>query len=124
MKTKGHKLAAKQKELKLSIKVLLEEHPVLANTASGQVSEASELQSIYENACDADATITEYTCVYVAMLVVKNPKMTLATQVGLSVRASLGSALATLKANRQTKIFSKEVDEIQDVLNKAVEDTK
>ena len=53
------------------------------------------------------------------MTIVKNPKLRMATQVGVGVRASLGSALATLNANRQTNILKTEVEEIQVTLNNA-----
>ena len=127
----GNKMSSAHKELKAVLKLVKDENPGIVGaasgqttTASGQTREATALESTCAAALKTEATMTEYTCVYVAMTVVKNPKMTLATQVGVGYRASLGSALATLKANRQTKVFSKEVDEIQDVLNKAVEDTK
>ena len=122
MKVAGNKLAAKQNEIKQAVGVLVVEHPALTATASGQEGVAAALQSLHDDANATLATITEYTCVYVAMTISKNPKLLMANQLGAGVRASLGSALATLTKCRKTNIFKKEVDEIQATLDTVVED--
>ena len=71
----GDKLATKQHELKQAVGVLLAEHPELADTASGQEGVAGALESMHVDAKDLVATITEYTCVYVLMITICNPKL-------------------------------------------------
>ena len=161
MKSKGNKLASKQKEIRQSVQVLVGEHPGLAKTASGQASGASAntapgqaseasantasaqaseasantasgqaneanalVVSLYEAASNAEATITEYTCIYVAMVTRSNPKLEEPGHVGQNIRMAVASALVTLKANRRANIFKDEVDEIQESLDKAVGHTR
>ena len=71
-----------------------------------------------------ETTMTEYTCVYVGMTLVKNPKLRIPTQVGVSVRTGLKSALATLSANRHTNIFRNEIMAVQATLDSAEEGAK
>ena len=122
----GTKMAQAQAGLKAVLKIVKAENPdmivaAFAETASGQTRVATVLESMCADALKTDSTMTEYTCVFVAMTVLKNPKLRMATQVGKGVRESLGSALATLNANRQTNISKTEVEEIQVTLNDAVE---
>ena len=125
MKKLGNKMAAGQSKLKGVIKLVKGENPGKFDAASGQTATASgqdALESIYAASLHTEATMTEYTCVYVAMTLSKNPKLLMANQLGAGVRASLGSALATLTKCRKTNIFKKEVDEIQATLDTVVED--
>ena len=129
MKKMGTKMAQAQAGLKAVLKIVKTENPdmivaAFAETASGQTREATPLESMCAAAVKTESTMTEYTCAFVAMTIVKNPKLFMATQVGVGVRASLGSALATLNANRQTDILKTEVEEIQVTLNNAVEANK
>ena len=55
------------------------------------------------------------------MTVVKNPKLSAASQAGKGLRTSLASALVTLAANHQANIFKTEVEVIQATQNDAVE---
>ena len=119
-------MAQAQAGLKAVLKIVKAENPGMidaasAETASGQTREATALESMCAAAVKTESTMTEYTCVFVAMTVLKNPKLRMATQVGKGVRGNLGSALATLNANRQTNIFKTEVEEIQAALNDAVD---
>ena len=124
MKSKGNKLACKQKELQEAMRVLMAEHPGLENTASGQSSGKNEVETMYEAACDAAATLTEYSCVYVAMMSVNNPKLKDPGQVGQRIRQAIASALLTLNANRRANIFLERADEMQATLDTAVEGLK
>ena len=112
----GSKLANAQSKLKGVLNLVKTENPRVFDAASGQTSPASG-QATLENICAAavktESTMTEYTCVFVAMTVVKNPTFSAASQAGETVRANLGQALATLRANRKTNISKTEVDEIQ-----------
>ena len=94
------------------------------STASGQTREATALESMCAVAVNTESTMTEYFCVFVAMTIAKNPKLRMTTQVGVGVRASFGSALATLNANWQKNIFKTEVEEIQATLDGAVNANK
>ena len=124
-------MAQAQAGLKAVLKIVKAENPGMIDAASaetstafGQTREATALESMCAVALKTESTMTEYTCVFVAMTVLKNPKLRMATQVGKGVRESLGSALATLNANRQTNIFKTEVEEIQVTLNDAVKANK
>ena len=50
------------------MQVLLGEHPELASTAIGQAFTPSTLEGISGHACNAEATLTEYTCVHGTMI--------------------------------------------------------
>ena len=65
-----------------------------AETVFGQTREANALESMCAVALKTESTMTEHTCV--------------------------GSALATLNANRQTNIFKTQVEETQVTLDNAV----
>ena len=124
-------MANAQKGLKGVLNIVKTENPGMfeaascdTSTASGQTREATALESLVAAASKTESTMTEYTCVFVAMTIAKNPKLRMATQQGVGVRASLGSALATLNKKRQTNIFKTEVDEIQNTLANAVEANK
>ena len=106
------------------MQVLEGEHPGLANTASGQASGTGALERMHDNTCDSVATITEYTCVYVAMMIINSPKLRDPGQAGQNVRTAVGLALVTLRANWKANIFNDRVNEIQEALDEAVEDTK
>ena len=135
MKKTGAKLATAQAGLNAVLKIIKAETPGIidaasAATASGQTTAsdqtrvATELESACADALKTDATMTEYTCAYVAMTIVKNPKLKAATQAGKSLRNSLASTLTTLAKNQQANIFKTEVEEIQAALNVAVEENK
>ena len=127
MKRMGNKMAQGQSKLNGVLKIVNGENPGKFDAASGQTATASgqdALQSMYAASVRTECTMTEYTCVYVAMTLVKNPKIRLSNQVGAGIRANLGSSLATLTTRRTTNIFKKEVDEIQATLDSVVEANK
>ena len=104
--------------------VLVAEHPALTATASGQEGVAAALQSLHDDANATIATIIEYTCVYVLMITIANPKAIGPGQAGDSVRVALSRALATLKENRPKNIPKDRVIEIENTLSQAIADTK
>ena len=129
MKKFGSKMGSAQRQLKAVIDVVKAENPGMlaaaeTSTASGETREATALESACAAAIKTETTMTEYTCIYVGMTLVKNPKLRVPTQVGVSVRTGLKSALATLSANRHTNIFGKEINEIQVTLDSAEEVAK
>ena len=127
MRKMGNKMAQGQSKLNGVLNIVKGENPGKFDAASGQTATASgqdALQSMYAASVRTECTMTEYTCVYVAMTLVKNPKLRLSNQVGAGIRANLGSSLATLTTRRTTNIFKKEVDEIQATLDSVVEANK
>ena len=128
MRKTGSKMAAAQAGLKAVLKIVNDENPGIidaasAATASGQTT-ASGLESTCAAALVTEATMTEYTCTFVAMTIAKNPKLKTATPAGKSLRSSLASALATLAKNVQANIFKTEVEKMQADLNDAEEANK
>lgn len=124
MNVVASKLGVKQNEIKAAVGVLVSEHPALTATASGQEGVPAGLQSLYDDANTAVNTIIEYTCVYVLMITVANPKVKAPGQIGDSVRVALSRALATLKENRPKQLFKDRVIEIENILSQAIADTK
>ena len=107
MKNAGGKLAAKQNEIKTAAGVLVAEHPALTATASGQEGVGAALQSMHDDANVTLATIIEYTCVYVLMITIGNPKLKEPGQIGESVRVVVSRALTTLKERTGKQAISK-----------------
>ena len=131
----GIKMASAQSQLKGVLRIVTIENPKMLKSVSGETSSASgetssasgqastasgqSIRDVCAAAANADAIMAEYTCVYVIFTLVKNPKFRLGSTEGAGNRASLGSVLATLAANRNTNIFEKEVDAAQAFLESA-----
>ena len=124
LKVVASKLGVKQNEIKAAVGVLVSEHPALTATASGQEGVPAGLQSLHDDANTTVDTIIEYTCVYVLMITVANPKVKEPGQTGDTVRVALSRALATLKESRPTNIFKDRVIEIENFLTQCIEECK
>ena len=128
MKKTGAKMATAQAGLNAVLKIVKAENPGIIDAASAATASGQTTASGLESACAAalvtEATMTEYTCTYVAMTIATNPKLKTATPAGKSLRSNLASALATLAKNVQANIFKTEVEKMQADLNDAEEANK
>ena len=92
--------------------LLQNECPNIEATAKTPQLDDQTLPALYKRAKDAEATCTDYTCVYVAFQIWGSDALRKDGATGVTLRTNLAKALSTGTAVHRAGLFKKEMEKM------------